>query len=168
MLSAFTYMHPENAEFKSFKALNSYTILLYTNSGRQAVPPAGPQGRHPAHGAPAPRSQAAPPPRTRRERAVPRSSLPSQIHCSPSSDGSMGIPPAPRLFGPGPPQPARLSRPTRRRRHTPFCPLRPVSRTLVPATLKRLRRSGSAAGAARQRLRRGASRPADQSLSGPL
>ena len=43
-------------------------------------------------------------------------------------------------------------------RSAPYCPLRPVSRTLVPAALKRLRRSGFAASASRQRLRRGASR----------
>jgi len=70
---------------------------------------------------------------------------------------------AARIAATGPTGPARTQR-----RPAPFAPLRPVSRTLVPASLKRLRRSGFAAGASRQRLRRGASRLADQSLSGSL
>ena len=92
---------------------------------------------------------------TRRERAASRSSLPSQIHCSPSSDGSMGIPPASGSFGPpGSPQPARLSRPTRRgalRLLPPYAPchalwsLPPSSGFAAAASPRALRASGFAA-----------------------
>ena len=93
--------------------------------------------------------------RTRHERSASRSSLPSQIHWSPSSDGSMGIPPASGPFGPpGSPQPARLSRPTRRgalRLLPPYAPchalwsLPPSSGFAAAASPRALRASGFAA-----------------------
>ena len=66
----------------------------------------------------------------------------------------MGIPPAPGPFGPGPPQPARLSRPTRRgapRLLPPYAPchalwsLPPSSGSAAAAPPRALRASGSAA-----------------------
>jgi len=125
-----------------------------TRHHRVPIPARRPEGRHPAPGAYAPCSQAASPPHPAWAFAS-RSSLPSQIHCSPSSDGSMGIPQPSGPFGPpGSPRPAQPGRHTRRgapRLLPPYAPchalwsLPPSSGFAAAASPRALRASGFAA-----------------------